>query len=361
MARVENVGQIWSKRKATAAFFPYAVRQERDGKSGMIDVFLGVAKASKSGEFMWRKVQPFVATLFDEASPDSLDRVIALISPYVHWGAGSANKNMVIRWAAAVSAVSYTEVIGESVVNALLQIAYIHSLRPHIPVDTWSWLNKRPSLPPVCRGRSRGTTVDVVRRVRALQDVETLRSYLLLVWSEYGYIDPKGLIEMATLIKEDFSEIGMWRHRKDLIKHLDHLLTDRRPGHVVGQHTPPLWHPRVQRAKVQYLRLKEMLLEVDRKSADQAKAILTSTPSRSINLVTFTHPKGYGQNPTLLCSVVRSLSRARSRSYATLAACLLNSIIYSHGTDSSPQHPSSFTITPFRITHASLATSRVAV
>ena len=303
MAQVETKEQISSKRKAATAFFPYAVWQERGGNHTMIDAFLGVARASKPGEFLWRKVLPFLVTLFDETSPDSLDRVIALMSPYVHWGACGANKNMIIRWAAAASAVPYTEEVGRSVVDALLQIASIHSLRQHIPVDTWAWLNKQPSLPSVCRGRSRGSTVDVVHTVRALQDVGILKSYLLLIWSEGDFICPKDLTEMINSIKEDFKGLGML-HREDLLKHLNHLLAD----HRVGQRAPPRWHPLTRRAETQYARLRDTLQEV--MEAESPIEILTRTFPRLINFLYFAHPSGHDQNHTLH-SGVHSLSRVR--------------------------------------------------
>ena len=284
MAQVETKEQISSKRKAATAFFPYAVWQERDGNRTMVDAFLGVAKASKSGEFVWRKVLPFLVTLFDETSPDSLNRVIALMSPSIHWGACGANTTMVIRWARAASVVPYTEEVGQSVVDALLQIASIHSLRQHIHVETWAWLNKRPPLPPVCRGRSRGSTADVVHRIRALHDVETLKSYLLLVWSEGDFL--RGLDEMLTSIKEDFNGLGMLHPREDLLKHLDHLLAD----HKVGQHALPRWCPLTRRAETQYTRLRDKLREVV--EVEGSIGILTSTFSRLINLLDVAHPRG---------------------------------------------------------------------
>jgi hypothetical protein len=106
---------------------------------------------------------------------------------------------MVAGWAVAASAVPYTEEAGQSVVDILLHIASVDSLRPHIPTGIWTWLNKRPSLPPKCVGRSRGSSGDVVRQVRALRDTEILKSYLLLVLSEWDCIDdqqPGGLAEM---------------------------------------------------------------------------------------------------------------------------------------------------------------------
>ena len=280
----------------------------------MIDAFLGVTKASMSGEFVWRKVLPFIVTLFDKTTPDRpdpLNRVIVLMSPYVHWGAFGANKNMVIRWAVAASTISYTAEVGQSVVDALLQIASINSLRQHIPPDTWAWLNKRPSLPSVCRGRSRGSTADVVYAVRALQEVETLKSYLLLVWSEGDYLCPKDLAEMIYSVKEDFKGLRML-HREDLLKHLNHLLADYR----VRQHPPPRWYPLTRRAETQYARLRDVLQEIMK--AESPIEILTRTFSRSINLLDFAHPSGRNQSHTLH-SGVQSLSRTHRCSCSMLA------------------------------------------
>jgi len=109
MARFGDPVQIWSRRKATAAFFPYAVSLERGGESRMLDAFLGVTRASGAAWFLWKAIEPFVATLFDKSSPDSLNRVITLVSPHVLWGLWKLNKDAITRWVVAASAVPYTE------------------------------------------------------------------------------------------------------------------------------------------------------------------------------------------------------------------------------------------------------------
>ena len=113
---------------------------------------------------------------------------------------------------------------GQDVVDLLLQIASVHSLLPHIPIEIWAWLKERPSLPPVCWGRESGTSRNIIRHIRGLGDIEILKSYFLVVWSEWNYLYVDRFEEMEISIREDFSGIGMKRHRKDLIVRLDYVL-----------------------------------------------------------------------------------------------------------------------------------------
>ena len=235
----------------------------------MLDALLDTARLP--GWLMWARVKPFLHMLFNEAS----HRAIVLMSPHVDWRSLGDHKDLVHRWAVAASTVPYTEVVGQSVVDTLLHIASIDSLRPHIPVSIWAWLEKPPSLPPVCLGRSSGTKGDVVRHVRSLGDIEILKSYFLLVWSEWGTIrQDGGLTEMQISIREDFSGIGMGSHREDLIKRLDYILEqlDRGLGYF-EPHAPIIYEQDIRRVKEQYTELKEALLEVDGEAVD----ILTRT------------------------------------------------------------------------------------
>ena len=325
MASSAGPGLIWCKRKAICALFPYAVCLEQDGQGGMVDVILRVARASDSGTFIWHHIKPFITTLLDKQSPPSLNRAIALASPHVLWWGMPHEKSRVTRWAAAVSALSYTEEVGQSVVDALLQIASITSLRPYIPIGVWEWCNHgdcnvlRPSsdrqhlspssssmfpgvapkhtnvvkrttrqkkwlsLPPRCLGRSKGTGGDVIRLVRELGDVIILKSYLLLVWSEWDLIDNRsgGLAEMRISIRDDFSGIGMECHRQDLLKRLDDVLEqlDRGLGYL-WQRKPGIGEDDIQIAKEQYGWLKRVLLEVDREAVN-ALARMSPIPSFS--------------------------------------------------------------------------------
>ena len=189
------------------------------------------------------------------------------MSPCIRWGDWQNSEKMVARWVSAITAVGDTKGIGQNVVDALLQIAYFDQLRPHINVDVWAWLKKRPSLPPTCDGRFLGTVGDIVRHIRGLGDIEILKSYFLLVWSEWGVIWESGLNEMAISIREDFGGIGMFIHRGDLAERLDCVLgqLDQGSGYL-EQHMPSVCG--IRRGKGVYVNLKEALMEVDRKAME---------------------------------------------------------------------------------------------
>jgi len=153
----------------------------------------------------------------------------------------------------------------------------------------WLWLNKCPSLPPVCVGRAGGSTPYVIQQVHDLGDTKTIKSYLLLIWSEwdclylrwgkshsslldYVYLVPeedrfykRGPPEMCTLIKKNFGEVEMGDHRQDLLQRLNHILGQLDLGlNYLQQHKPSLSEDDIQQMKGQYGELKEVLLELDR-------------------------------------------------------------------------------------------------
>jgi hypothetical protein len=260
----------YQKCKGINAFFRYAIRQERHGKYEMFDAFLFATRASEG------YIKPSVPTLFNEASP----RAIVLASPHADWWELETHGNLISQWAAAASAVPYTEEVGQSVVDTLLYIVSIPSLRSRVPVGVWAWLEKRSSFPPEYSGLRKGTGGHAVRHVRALGDVKILKSYLLLVWSEWNYND--GLAEMQISIQEDFGGIRMGHHREDLINRLGHVLEqlDRGLGYF-KQYMPSIDEGKIQRTKDQYRELEEVLLEVDR----EATKTLTRTPPRTIILL----------------------------------------------------------------------------
>ena len=272
-----------SKRKAINAVFPYAVHLARGGERGMMDVIIRLALGPGSDEFMWRRIGPYIITLFDESSPPCLNQVITLAAPYAGWIYGSYTQNAVSRWAAAVLATPYSEGVGRRVVDTLLQIARFPSLRPHVPVDVWAWLKRRPSLPPVCRGRHLAATPDIFHHVRGLGDTEILTSYFLLVWSEWDYVffHPDELDS----IERDFGGIGMWSHREGLIGHLDHVLEQLRRGlEHFQQHRPEFDEDYLQRREEQYGQLRKILLKADRAAMTTlSRTLFESTLYASVN------------------------------------------------------------------------------
>lgn len=256
MAR--TVGPFAPVRKAVSALLPYAVRQERHGRYATLGALLDTIRTLDGS--IWNRVVP---VLFDETS----HLTTVLVSPYVEWHNPSLpdRGDLVTQWAAAASAVPYTEEIGRSVVDVLLNISTWYFLLSHIPVGIWGFLEKRPHLPPKCYGRSMGGEESVIRYVRALGDIKILKSYLLLVWSEWDAPWPNAFSETRALIREDFGGADMRGHREDLIKHLDHVLAQLGRGlEYLQQQKPRLSHYLFQEANEEYRKIREVLLEVDR-------------------------------------------------------------------------------------------------
>ena len=252
---------VISKRKAINTLFPYAIFLEQSGQQGMINAILHAARVSDSrssnhGKFMWHHAVLYISRLFEKRSPTSLNLLITRISPHVPWGGALNNTIAVSRWAAAASAIPYTEEVGRSVVDVLFQISYIDFLRPHIPIEMWEWVKRRPPLPPMYHGLSDGARAPTVAYVRRLGDVDLLKSYLLTIWTDQWIFHYDQIHEVESSIREDFDGIEMAHHRKDLVERLDHVLGQL--GRV--EETP--W---VREAKAQYTGLKDALLEVDRR------------------------------------------------------------------------------------------------
>ena len=90
-------------------------------------------------------------------------------------------------------------------------------------------------------------------------------AYLLFVWSECNYLYQDGVEEMCTVIRKDFSGVGMRDYQEGLLEHLDHILgrLDLRPK-PTQQYKQDLSEEEIQAMKGQYGQLREVLLEVDK-------------------------------------------------------------------------------------------------
>lgn len=257
---------IRSKRKAFTALFPYVVLGEKREQNEMFDAFLRLSSAWERSGLMWHRIEPFISALLDEGSPVPSKRAAILISPYIPWWQFKENGGRLIQLLTeAASKDSDTEVVGQSIVDTLLQVACWKS--PPIPAGMWSWLNKCPNLPPACSGRYWGSRRSVFRMVRALEDTEILTSYLRVVWSEWDFLMPRGFDEMCVSIEVDFIGQEKSQHRKDLLDRLDHIRRKLELGlwHM-RQHKPSLKEENLHRRQVQYAKLEEILRRVDRKA-----------------------------------------------------------------------------------------------
>lgn len=282
MVEVANMDTslLLSKHEAIATLFRYAIRLEQGGKREMFDAILRVAGTFGPGSFESHRIWTPVRTVFGRSSPPSLNRAIISMAPYVPWPLWNGDTNRVSRWAAAALAVPYSEEVCQNIVDTLLWVSHSDPLRSHIPVDVWAWLKRRPSLPPVCMGRSGGSRLSVVRYVRGLKDPDILDSYLHIALSEWAPLRTDGHTEMESSIREDFVGIGMWCYRDGLIKHLDHVQGQLDLGlEHFKRHKPQTSEEDNQERKRRYAHLKNILLDVDKRAMET----LTRTPLR------FTH------------------------------------------------------------------------
>ena len=188
----------------------------------MANAIFDLSASSNPWRFMRSYIEPYAATLLKKTTLSSLHRATILLSPYVpprQW-----DESMIASWAAAVSAVPYSEMVGRSMVNTVFRLASMETLQPYIPIGVWAWLKLQLSLPPVCVGRDSGNGQALVCLIRGLGDPDILKSYLFLVWSEWNAPDDSSSAEMQASIAEDLGGVGMQHHRADLIERLDHIL-----------------------------------------------------------------------------------------------------------------------------------------
>lgn len=270
MVEAADPGPICSVRKAISAFFPYAILRDQRGQPKALDLILRAARASEQSGFMWHCVEPFATTLLHEESPISSKRASILALPHISWRKLTNSEHLIQLWVVATSAVLYTDEIGQAVVDTLLLVASLDSLSPRIPVDMWLWLSKRPPLHPNCLGRHCGANRRVVQMIRALEDVEILKSYLPLVWSEWDNLRTSGFLEMCTSLQEDFNGgTGMDGHRQDLLRHLDHIVGELDLGlEHLRRRKPTFSEAGFQLMKRQYGALRQALLEVSVQKPD---------------------------------------------------------------------------------------------
>ena len=243
----------------------------------ILDVFLDAAKSSQQGAFLWHYIKPFMNTLFSEASDVSLKRTAILALSYTSWDTGDS-RDLVRAWVETVSAIPKEEEVAPSVVDALLQMARFNLLPPGNHGDVWSWLTLRPSLPPMCRGRDQGSHPDVMWQVRGLKDIEILKSYFLVVWSEWDHLWDS--FTMCECIREEFSGVEANSHRADLLQRLDEVIGELDKGLAYLQRDKPYlpeWE--LRSGKGQYEELRKILKEIP-----EVPEIPTCMSSRLINL-----------------------------------------------------------------------------
>ena len=273
MVEAGDLDKLRSKHKPLEALLPYAVWEELDGRPEMFDMLLRTTRALGRLASKWHHVEPFVVELLSNATA----RAIVFISPSITWDeySGDDQRKFFELWASAAYVVSRTEEAAQSVVDVIFKINF--SRLQIASIGDGSWLKMRPTLPPICEGRRQGSSLEVVRTVRKVKNTELIKSYLLLVWSEWDDLYDRGFKEMCASVRKDFRGIGMGRHRGDLVQRLDHVLGQLDRGlEYLQQHNPDLNETSVQKMKHQYQILREILLEVNNETIARASSYPTA-------------------------------------------------------------------------------------
>ena len=277
--------------RSITTLFPYAVNQEQSGDAWLFDLSLHALSAmDEHGCLILDLVESFFIASLSEESPMSLKQTAILASPYLCWRWMYDKKDLIQLLAAAASVVPYTDDIGQSMANTLLQIASGHNSQLHIPSSMWVWLGRCPLLPPACIACRNASVQGVVKMVRALGDIQILKSYLFHVWSEWNYFGNwgpttfyhSGLPEMCTSIREDFGGSEMGHHWEDL-QWLNNVLGQLELGldhHPIESKIPEM--------KEQYGELKKVLLEVDREAGGELVDILIHESPMLVILLSLT-------------------------------------------------------------------------
>ena len=254
-----------SKREAISALLIYVILEQ--GRQQQMANAISYALQAMSGRSCKRYcVDSYTPMLFCGPNTPPMDSLVILLSPYIRWNDTYHSKGDVIRWAAAALTVPYTEEVGRDVVGVLLQISMYDSLRPHIPIEIWMWLKKHSTLPPLYRGRTIQITGGAVSYIRGLGDIEISKSFFILAWSQFNYINDS---EDSTknLLREDFCGIGMWSHRKDLVEQLDRILESCDPlgrlvSHSYEQMRDVLWEVETEATKTLIRMLPKLSLSI---------------------------------------------------------------------------------------------------
>jgi len=168
--------------------------------------------------------------------------ILALPHLELVWLDSSDTRAFIDLWISAASSLEETEEVCEAVVDVLLQMAFFHPVRAHISPEAWAWLNKRPSLPPRCRGRllcSIGS--NVLPSVRSRKDIGLLTSYLVTMWSEWDCAGEWAFDGMCEVLREEYCLDGdevVRECKQDLLARLNLVLGELRKGleHLRARH-----------------------------------------------------------------------------------------------------------------------------
>jgi len=234
----------------------------------LLDAFLCAVKYfPHTSQWTRRYIRPVIPKLLAEGRPIALKRAAILALPHLElvWLDSDEIQDFVELWVSAAEALDDAEDVCQAVVDVLLQMAFFQSVRVHITPRAWSWLNKRPVLPPRCRGRllcSIGS--NVLPAIRAHNDIELLTSYLITMWSEWDCAGEWVFEGMCRTLLEVFREGGdeVGEYRKDLLGRLNLVLRElgKGLGYLKARH-PDMQPDEFEVIRERYKGLKRILVQ----------------------------------------------------------------------------------------------------
>ena len=198
-----------------------------DGDTRLVDeILLVISHTSQGSSWVRRHISPFICQMLSTWDSDVRVRTAVHALSYVEdaWFHNADKSTFVNLWMMAASYLEYTPETGQSVVEVLLRMACVYHWRPHITKEAWRWLKRRPELPPVCRARSLCCNdLGAISKVESLKDIEILKGYLIVVWSEWDWLAPWVCSYMCAVIRKRFRGERKKGHREELRDRLLHI------------------------------------------------------------------------------------------------------------------------------------------
>ena len=248
------------------------MKKAEGGDTRLLDgmILLAVRRSPQDSSWARRYISPLIdGTFWWGYDVHIQTAVYALPCVEDAWFHTTDKRNFVRRWILAASQLEYTQKIGQCVVEVLLRMVCAYQWRPHIAWEAWRWLSGRPQLPPVCPARSLCCNdLGAISKVESLEDIEILKDYLVVVWSEWDWLAPWVCSYMCAVIRKHFGGERMKGYRDELRGRLLHIQKQLDLGldHLrkQGSKMPATYF---QPTKEAYEALLETLSEVESESA----------------------------------------------------------------------------------------------
>jgi hypothetical protein len=127
----------------------------------------------------------------------------------------------------------------------------------------WDWLNKRPTLPPECLALLSRYVGRTLQKIRQRGDIGLIASCLHIVWSEWCNVWDNDVSMMHRVIREELGGVGAAGHRTELVRRLDHVLSQLGQGQGCVDPNTPIGRESLLSAKRVYEEFRKELLEAD--------------------------------------------------------------------------------------------------